>query len=186
MEQQIESTSVLRIYPRQSDMNHSTRWWQRSVEAPLSHHLARAATEMGIGHAVVNLSDMSRTRKEAKDSHGHQRFPLSTLRGCVELLAPNPLLEQFMREQAKYLQSTTLIMLDGTHVSDLALADVERLIEKRIHSVERVRGADSETELSVEHVNIDELGAEEGQEQDEEEEEEQEGRRRRINAAACI
>lgn len=183
MEQQIDPTSVLRIYLRQSDLNHSLRWWQRSVEAPLSHYLARAANQSGIEHVVVNLSHSSGMREAARDSHEHREFPRNTLFGCVELLAANHLLEQFIREQAKYLQSTTLVMLDGIHVSDLALAEIERLIESHPHSVERVRSADSETELSVEHVNLDEFEAAEGQEQDQEEEEE---RRRRINAAVCI
>jgi hypothetical protein len=79
----------------------------------------------------------------------------------VELLAPKRLLEQFIREQARHLKNTTLVLVDGVHISDLFLAEIEQSIEKHPHSVEYIRGIDGETELTVEHVNADELEEEE-------------------------
>jgi hypothetical protein len=74
----------------------------------------------------------------------------------VELLAPKRVLEQFIRDQAKHLKNTTLVMADGVHISDLYLAEVEQSIEKKPHSVEYVRGTDGETEIEIEHVDVDE------------------------------
>jgi fructose/tagatose bisphosphate aldolase len=66
------------------------------------------------------------------------------------------LLEQFIREQAKHLKNTTLVLVDGVHIADLFLQEVEESIDKHRHSVEYIRGADGKTELEVEHVDADE------------------------------
>jgi hypothetical protein len=84
---------------------------------------------------------------------------------CVELLAPKRLLEQFIREQARHLKNTTLVLVDGVHISDLFLAEVEESIEKHPHSVEYIRGIDGETEIEVEHVDAED---DEGEQIDEE------------------
>jgi hypothetical protein len=73
------------------------------------------------------------------------------------------LLEQFIREQAKHLKNTTLVLVDGVHISDLFLAEIEQTIETHPHSVEYIRGIDGETEIQVDHVDAEE---EEGEEED--------------------
>ena len=72
---------------------------------------------------------------------------------CLELLAPKRLLEQFIREQAKHLTGTTLVMVDGVHISSLHLAELEESVEHKPHSVEYITGGD--VDVKVEHVEID-------------------------------
>lgn len=156
MEKHFSSISALRIYLRRGDVKKSQRWWQRMVEKPLSTYLVQAAMQTGIVHAAVNLSHVGYTRDASKISYDNQEIPVNTLPVCVELLAPKRLLEQFIREQARHLKNTTLVLVDGMHISDLFLAEVEESIEKHHHSVEYIRGIDGETEIEVDHVDAEE------------------------------
>jgi PII-like signaling protein len=156
VEQHFSAISALRIYLRRGDVKKSQRWWQRLVEKPLSTHLVEAAMQSGIVHAAVNLSQVGYTRDASKVSHDHSDIPVNTLPVCVELLAPKRLLEQFIRQQARHLKNTTLVLVDGIHISDLFLAEVEETIEKRPHSVEYIRGIDGDTELELDHVTANE------------------------------
>jgi PII-like signaling protein len=156
VEKHFSSISALRIYLRRGDVKKSQRWWQRMVEKPLSTYLVQAAMQTGIVHAAVNLSQIGYTRDASKISYDNQEIPVDTLPVCVELLAPKRLLEQFIREQASHLRNTTLVLVDGVHISNLFLAEVEESIEKHAHSVEYIRGIDGETEIEVEHVDAEE------------------------------
>ena len=156
MEKHFSSISALRIYLRRGDVKKSQRWWQRMVEKPLSTYLVQAAMQTGIVHAAVNLSQIGYTRDASKISYDHQEIPVDTLPVCVELLAPKRLLEQFIREQAAHLRNTTLVLVDGVHISNLFLTEVEESIEKHAHSVEYIRGIDGDTEIEVEHVDAEE------------------------------
>ncbi len=163
MEKHFSSISALRIYLRRGDVRKGHRWWHRLVEKPLSTHLVQAAMQTGIVHAAVNLSQVGYTRDASRVSYDNQEIPVNTLPVCVELLAPKRLLEQFIREQAKHLKNTTLVLVDGVHISDLFLAEIEQTIETHPHSVEYIRGIDGETEIQVDHVDAEE---EEGEEED--------------------
>jgi PII-like signaling protein len=156
VEKHFSSISALRIYLRRGDVKKSQRWWQRLVEKPLSTYLVQAAMQTGIVHAAVNLSQIGYTRDASKISYDHQEIPVDTLPVCVELLAPKRLLEQFIREQATHLKNTTLVLVDGVHISNLFLAEVEESIEQHAHSVEYFRGIDGDTEIEVEHVDAEE------------------------------
>jgi PII-like signaling protein len=156
MEQHFSSISALRIYLRRGDVKKSQRWWQRLVEKPLSTYLVEAAMQTGIVHAAVNLSQIGYTRDASRISHDHPEIPVNTLPVCVELVAPKRLLEQFIRQQARHLRNTTLVLVDGVHISDLFLAEVEETIETHPHSVEYIRGIDGDTEIEVEHIAADE------------------------------
>lgn len=155
MEKHFSSISALRIYLRRGDVKKSQRWWQRLVEKPLSTYLVESAMQTGIAHAAVNLSHIGYTRDASRVSHDHPEIPVSALPVCVELLAPKRLLEQFIREQASHLKNTTLVLVDGVHISDLFLAEVEETIERHPHSVEYIRGVDGDTEITVEHVDVE-------------------------------
>jgi len=156
MEEHFSPISALRIYLRRGDVKKSTSWWARLAEKPLSTYLVQAAMQAGIVHAAVNLSHVGYTRDATKVAYDNGEIPTNTLPVCVELLAPKRVLEQFIRDQAKHLKNTTLVMADGVHISDLYLAEVEQSIEKKPHSVEYVRGTDGETEIEIEHVDVDE------------------------------
>jgi hypothetical protein len=104
----------------------------------------------------VNLSQIGYTRDANKVSYDNGEMPMNTLPVCVELLAPKRLLEQFIREQARHLKNTTLVLVDGVHIADLFLQEVEASIDKHKHSVEYIRGKDGTTEIEVELVDGDE------------------------------
>jgi PII-like signaling protein len=156
VEKHFSPISALRIYLRRGDVSKSQRWWQRLVEKPLSTYLVQAAMQTGIVHAAVNLSQIGYTRDASKISYDQQEIPVDTLPVCVELLAPKRLLEQFIREQAAHLRNTTLVLVDGVHISNLFLAEIEESMEKHAHSVEYIRGIDGDTEIAVEHVEAEE------------------------------
>lgn len=155
MEQYFSPISALKIYLRRGDVKKSSHWWHRLVEKPLSTHLVQAALQSGIVHAAVNLSHVGYTRDATKISHDLHEIPVHTLPVCVELLAPKRLLEQFIREQARHLKNTTMVLVDGVHIADLFLSDIEQSIEKKPHSVEYIRGVDGQTEVAVEHVDAE-------------------------------
>ena len=156
MQEHFSSISALRIYLRRGDVKKSTTWWARLAEKPLSTYLVQAALKAGIVHAAVNLSHVGYTRDVTKIAYDHPEIPTTTLPVCVELLAPKRVLDQFIRDEARHLKNTTLVMVDGVHISDLYLAEVEQNIETKPHSVEYIRGTDGQTEIELEHVEAEE------------------------------
>lgn len=155
MQEHFSSISALRIYLRRGDVKKATSWWARLAEKPLSTYLVQAALQSGIVHAAVNLSHIGYTRDATKVTHDNAEVPMNALPVCVELLAPKRILDQFIRDQARHLKNTTLVMVDGVHISDLYLAEVEQTIERKPHSVEYIRGTDGETEIQLEHVDAE-------------------------------
>jgi PII-like signaling protein len=157
MDQQISQVSAtisaLRVYMKRGDNKKSTRWWNRLFEKPLAHHLVNAALEAGLMHAAVNLGHIGFSKDAKNVAYDASEIPLSTLPVCVELLGPKRLLEQFIREQARHLTGTTMVMVDGVHISNLYLAELDDAIDVRPHHVEYVSGAI--VPLAVEHVEMD-------------------------------
>jgi PII-like signaling protein len=147
------SISALKVYMKRGDNRKSANWWGRLFEKPLSTHLVRAALQAGIMHAAVNLGHIGFAADAKSVSYDNAEIPMNTMPVCVELLAPKRLLEQFVREQAKHLANTTLVMVDGVHISSLYLAELEESVEHRPHSVEYITGGD--VSVKVEHVEID-------------------------------
>lgn len=152
-DQQFSTISALRVYLKRGDNKKAARWWNRMFEKPLSHHLVHAALEAGLMHAAVNLGHVGFAKDAKAVAYDSNEVPLSTLPVCVELLGPKRLLEQFVREQARHLSGTTLVMVDGVHISNLYLAEMDEAIDARPHVVEYVDGA--KVPLAVEHVQLD-------------------------------
>jgi PII-like signaling protein len=148
------SISALKIYMKRGDNRKSGSWWGRLLEKPLSTHLVRAALQSGIMHAAVNLGHIGFAANSKAMAYDNAEIPMNTMPVCVELLAPKRLLEQFIREQAKHLADTTLVMMDGVHISSLHLAELDESIEHKPHSVEYITGG--EVSLKVEHVEVGE------------------------------
>ncbi len=152
MEQYLSPISALRIYLRRGDVKKSQRWWQRLVEKPLSTYLVQAAMKTGIAHAAVNLSHVGYTRDASQIAYDQTEVPVNTLPVCVELLAPKRMLEQFISDQARHLKNTTLVMVDGVHIAERFLQEVEKPLGNTRRSVEYIRGKDGKTELAVDLV----------------------------------
>jgi PII-like signaling protein len=145
--------SALKIYMKRGDSQKASNWWGRMFEKPLSTYLVRAALQAGIMHAAVNLGHIGFAANAKSVSYDNAEIPLNTMPVCIELLAPKRLLEQFIREQAKHLAGTTLVMVDGVHISSLHLAELEESVEHKPHSVEYITGGN--VSVKVEHVEID-------------------------------
>jgi PII-like signaling protein len=150
--------AALRVYLKQGDNHRSNSWWGRMFDKPLSTHLVYAALEAEITHAAVSLGRIGYSKGAKSVSHDNSDMPLQTLPVCVELVAPKRILEQFIRDQRKHLAGTTLIMLEGVHISAMYLDEAENTIDQYPHSVEYISAGDSE--IRVEHVQItDEVSA---------------------------
>jgi PII-like signaling protein len=147
------SISALKIYMKRGDNRKAASWWGRLFEKPLSTHLVRAALQSGIMHAAVNLGHIGFAANAKSVSYDNAEIPMNTMPVCVELLAPKRLLEQFIREQAKHLADTTLVMMDGVHISSLHLAEMDESVEHKAHSVEYITGGN--VSVKVEHVEIE-------------------------------
>ncbi|MBS1850810.1 MAG: DUF190 domain-containing protein [Acidobacteria bacterium] len=145
--------SALRVYMKRGDNKKSARWWNRMFEKPLSHYLVNAALEAGLMHAAVNLGHIGFSKDGTSVAYDSSEMPLRTLPVCVELLGPKRLLEQFIREQAKHLVATTMVMVDGVHISSLYLSELDKAIDARPHHVEYISGSNGP--LPVEHVELD-------------------------------
>jgi PII-like signaling protein len=150
--------SALKIYMKRGDNKKETSWWKRALEKPLSTYLVREALRAGIPHASVNLGHIGYTANAKNISIDYGEVPLTTLPVCIELLAPKRVLEQFLRQQAKHLKGTTLVMVDGVHISDLHLSAVDEAVEHGPHSVEYITGGD--VSVKVDHVQVDEAADE--------------------------
>ena len=144
--------AALRVYLKQGDNRRATTWWGRMFEKPLSTHLVYAALEAEITHAAVSLGRIGYSKGAQSVSHDNSDMPMQTLPVCVELVAPRRILEQFIRDQRKHLAGTTLIMLEGVHISSMYLDEAEMPIDQYPHSVEYISAGDSE--IRVEHVQI--------------------------------
>jgi PII-like signaling protein len=144
--------AALRVYLKQGDNRRATTWWGRMFEKPLSTHLVYAALEAEITHAAVSLGRIGYSKGAQSVSHDNSDMPLQTLPVCVELVAPKRILEQFIRDQRKHLAGTTLVMLEGVHISSLSLDDAEIAVGQYPHSVEYLSAGDSK--IRVEHVEI--------------------------------
>ncbi len=146
--------SALKIYMKRGDNMKSSGWWSRMFEKPLSTYLVRAALQSGIMHAAVNLGHIGFAADAKAVAIENAEIPMNTMPVCIELLAPKRILEQFIRAQAKHLTGTTLVMVDGVHISSLHLAELDESAEHRPHSVEYITGGD--VPLKVEHVDVGE------------------------------
>jgi PII-like signaling protein len=158
MSKPFSKISALKVYMKRGDNKKETSWWKRAFEKPLSTYLVREALRAGISHASVNLGHIGYTANAKNISIDHGEIPLTTLPVCIELLAPKRLLEQFLRQQAKHLKGTTLVMVDGVHISDLHLSAVDDSLEHGPHSVEYITGGD--VSVKVDHVQVDEAAGE--------------------------
>jgi PII-like signaling protein len=159
MSKTFSTISALKVYMKSGDNKKAAHWWKRAFEKPLSSYLVREALRAGIPHASVNLGHMGYAANAKNVSIDYGEIPLTTMPVCIELLAPKRLLEQFVREQAKHLQGTTLVMMDGVHISDLHLSAVDEALEHKPHSVEYITGGD--VSVKVDHVQADEAPADE-------------------------
>jgi PII-like signaling protein len=115
--------SVLRIYMTRGDTRKAQTWWERVFERPLSTCLVEAALQAGVAYAAVTMGHVGFTSDAKTVSYGVSETPPARLPVCVELVAPRPVLEQFIRAQARHLGDATLVMVDGVRVASLLFAE---------------------------------------------------------------
>jgi PII-like signaling protein len=144
--------AALRIYMKQGDNRRANKWWGRMFEKPLATHLVYAALQAEITHASVSLGRIGYSKGAKAVSHDINEIPLHTLPVCVELVAPKRILEQFVRDQGKHLAGTTMVMLEGVHMSSVYMEDAEAAVEKYSHSVEYISAHGQK--IPVDHVHI--------------------------------
>lgn len=149
---QFHSMSALRIYMKRGDNRRAATWWGRLFEKPLATHLVHAALRADIQHAAVTMGHIGFAKDATRVSADTNEIAMATLPVCVELLAPKRRLEQFVRDQARHLGSSTLVMVDGVQLSTLHLAALDDAVEHRPHAVEYITSGD--VPLKIDHVSL--------------------------------
>lgn len=108
---------ALRVYLKRGDDHREGGFFRRMFKQPLATHLLQQAFKHRVTHASVQLAHSGFTRGAKAVSVDFTEIPVATLPVCLELVAPKPLLEQFVRDHAKLLSGATLVMLEGVHVA---------------------------------------------------------------------
>lgn len=145
--------SALRIYLRRGDQADGKGFFHKLFKRPLSTHLLQQALDAGVTHASLSLGHMGFTKNARQVTNDISELPATTMPVCLELVAPKPLLEQFIREHARQVADATLVMVEGVQI----LPQVIEGGKGRPHHVEYVK-ADGVT-VSVDH--IERIGADE-------------------------
>jgi PII-like signaling protein len=104
-------------------MAEATSFWKRLFRTPLASHLVHAALKAGITHASLTFGNMGFAKGAKAIAADVTEIPVDTLPVCVELVGPRPLLDQFVRDNAKPLHGATLVMLEGVHVRSMVAED---------------------------------------------------------------
>jgi PII-like signaling protein len=140
---------ALRVYLKQGDQHREGGFFRRLFKRPLPTHLLQQALRQGVTHASVHLGHSGFTRGATDVSFDVTDIPMATLPVCLELVAPKPLLEQFVRDHAKSLAGGTLVMLEGVHIAPL----LESVSGAAQHHVEYIK-AEGVT-VPVDHVDLE-------------------------------
>jgi PII-like signaling protein len=140
---------ALRVYLKRGDNHQGKGLFRRLFKQPLATHLLQQALKHGVTHASVNLGHSGFARGAKSVSADVSEIALETLPVCLELVAPKPLLEQFVRDHAKQMAGATLVMLEGVHIAPA----MESVPGSAAHHVEYIK-ADG-VELPVDHVDLD-------------------------------
>jgi PII-like signaling protein len=111
-----QTMCALRIYLRRGDNAVEKGFWRRLFQRPLSTHLLQTALKAGVTHAALSMGQMGFAKGATQIAADLGDLPVSTLPVCIELVAPKPLLEQFVRDHAKQVKDATLVMLEGVHL----------------------------------------------------------------------
>jgi PII-like signaling protein len=151
--------AALRIYMKRGDNRKAARFWERLFEKPLSTYLVQAALRADIQHAAVTLGHVGFAKDATRVVHDNAEIPMATLPVCVELLAPKRRLEQFVRDHAKHLAETTLVMIEGVHISNFQIPELDEAVGRQPHAVEYITAGD--VPLAIDHVQV--AGAETNQ-----------------------
>lgn len=109
--------SAVRLYFKRGAEHGGGGFWRRMFKKPLTRHLLQRALDAGITHASVHPGHSGFTRGAKGVSLDISEIPTVTLPVCMELVAPRPLLEQFLRDNTEPLSGATLVMLEGVGIS---------------------------------------------------------------------
>jgi PII-like signaling protein len=111
------------MYLRRGDVAENAGFWKKFFRRPLATHLIHEALKAGITHASLSYGNMGFARGSKAIATDMTEIPFDTLPVCVELVAPKPLLDQFVRAHQKPLAEATLVMLEGVHVRSMIAED---------------------------------------------------------------
>jgi PII-like signaling protein len=144
---------ALRVYLKRGDERQGGGFFRRFFKQSLATHLLKQALKQGVTHASVNLGHSGFARGAKSVAFDLTEIQMETLPVCLELVAPKPLLEQFVRDHAKPMAGATLVMLEGIHIAPA----MELVPGTAPHHVEYIK-ADG-VEVPVDHVDLDSADA---------------------------
>lgn len=144
-----QTMCALRIYLKRGDNAPTRGLLDRLFKRPLSTQLLQLALKAGVTHASLSLGSMGFAKGAKVVAMDVSDIPFSSMPVCVELVAPKPLLEQFVRDHLRLVADATLVMLEGVHVIPSV---VEGEVPASAHHVEYVKvGA---LTVPVDHVEV--------------------------------
>lgn len=120
-----QTMCALKIYMSRGDIAQATSVWRRLFRKPLASHFIERALKFGITHASLSHGNMGFSQGAKLIASDLHEIPVASLPVCVELVAPKPMLEQFVLEHRKELTGMTLVMLEGVHVRSHLVEEAE-------------------------------------------------------------
>jgi len=140
---------ALRIYLKRGDNAPTRGLMDRLFKRPLSTQLIQLALKAGVTHASLSTGSVGFAKGAKVVAMDVSDIPFSAMPVCVELVAPKPLLEQFVRDHLKLVADATLVMLEGVHVMP---GVVEGVLPASAHHVEYVKVGG--LSVPVDHVDV--------------------------------
>jgi PII-like signaling protein len=116
---------ALRIYLRRGDSHEGEGFWRRLFRRPLAKFFIDEAFKAGVTHASMTHGHMGFAKGDKLVTADVTEVGVESLPVCIELVAPRPLLEQFIRDHQENLRGATVMMLEGLHILPHALQEPE-------------------------------------------------------------
>jgi PII-like signaling protein len=138
---------ALRIYLRRGDHHEGEGFWRRVFRRPLAKYFIDEAFKAGVTHASMTHGHMGFAKGDKLVASDVTEVGVDSLPVCIELVAPRPLLEQFLRDHQRNLQGATVMMLEGLHILPHALQEPETAGADKVEYIRVGAGAGVQSAL---------------------------------------
>jgi PII-like signaling protein len=108
---------ALRIYLRRGDQHEGGGgFWSRLFRRPLAKYLLNESFKAGVTHASLTHGNMGFAKGDKLIAADVTEIGFDALPVCIEIVAPRPLVEQFVRDHQRHLKGATVMMLEGIQI----------------------------------------------------------------------
>ena len=146
---------ALRIYLRRGDQHEGgASFWSRLFRRPLAKYLLDASFKAGVTHASLTHGNMGFAKGDKLVAADVTEVGFEALPVCIELVAPRPLLEQFVRDHQKHLEGATVMMLEGIRILPHAFQESDTAGAKKVEYL-RVGGGEPAAPERAPHAPVE-------------------------------